>query len=323
MDLGNKKVLITGITGCVGSRLCDIALSRGLRVAGLVRNPEQAQRLRQSKGIETFLGDITDLQSAETACRGCDFVVHSAAIVKERGPLEEFRRVNVGGTRNMLSAARKAGVRSFVQISSVAVYGFTYPDNVTEEGAVYSGTNPYCLTKVESEQEALKWNSPGAFGVIALRAGDVYGPNCQPWVIRPLQMMRAGTFVLMSGGRGVMNHVYVDNLVDAVWLAIEREAYGESFNITDGCQTSWKDYYTQLAAIGGLPPPRLSLPIGLCKFAALVWPWGPASPELIDMTTRRFAYSIEKAKRRLGYLPRVELSEGMQKTKAWLNVNQV
>jgi nucleoside-diphosphate-sugar epimerase len=111
----------------------------------------------------------------------------------------------------------------------------------------------------------------------------------------------------------------VDNLIDAVWLAIDQEAYGEAFNITDGCRTSWKEYYTLLSNIAGMPEPT-SVPAFVAKAAVKLQSGkaGGITLAAIDAVTRQHAYSIEKAKRVLGYQPRVTLEQGMAQTAAWL-----
>jgi nucleoside-diphosphate-sugar epimerase len=316
MNLSHKTLMITGIGGAIGERLAEIAVQKGLKVRGLQRSilsPKLADL-----GIEMTQGSITDPDLVTRACAGVDIVIHTAAIVKADGDLDEFRRVNVGGSVNLAQAAQAAGVKIFVQISSVLVYGFQYPNGITEVGPFYAGDNPYCLTKLESEQQVLALNAPD-FGVIVIRPGDVYGPRSIPWVVQPLKLMRQRKFFLLNNGRGVINHVYVDNLVEAIFLAIEKQAYGEAFNITDGCETSWKEYYTRLAQLGNLPKP-LPARAALAKLLAKILPkrWISVSPAEIDATTRLHTYSIAKAQRVLGYNPSISLDEGMARIHAWL-----
>ena len=103
--------------------------------------------------------------------------------------------------------------------------------------------NPYCETKLESDRLALGLHAPGAFDVTVIRAGDVYGARSRPWVLRPLDLMRKRIFFLIDGGRGTMNHVHVDNLLDGVFAALDRRASGEAFNVTDGAHTTFADYF--------------------------------------------------------------------------------
>lgn len=324
MNLKNKTLLITGIGGFIGLRTAELALAQGMKVRGLQRSADKAKKAREL-GAEVIVGNITDPAAAKEACQGVDIVLHTAAIVREGGAFQHFHEANVGGTINMAKAAKNAGVKTFVHLSSVMVYGFNYPNRVTEEGPLRGENNPYCQTKIESEKELLKLNAPPDFGVIIIRPGDVYGPGSIYWVARPLMFMRQKAFALANDGRGVMNHVYVDNLIEAILLAIEKEAYGEAFNITDGQETSWKEYFTRLAEIGNAPA-FFSLPAGVLKLLARLRCLGQTVlrqepdplPESINFATRPYAYSIAKAQNQLGYEPKIDLEEGMRRTREWL-----
>jgi nucleoside-diphosphate-sugar epimerase len=327
MNLKNKTLLITGIGGFIGLRAAELALAKEMKVRGLQRSEAKAQKAQQL-GAQVIVGSITDPVAARKACQGADIVLHTAAIVKEGGSPKDFYEVNVGGTLNMAKAAKDAGVKTFVHLSSVMVYGFNFPNQVAEAGPLCGENNPYCQTKIESEKELLKLNAPPDFGIIIIRPGDVYGPGSTSWVVRPLQLMRERVFALANGGQGVMNHVYVDNLIEGIFLAIEKEAYGEAFNITDGQETSWQEYFTRLAAIGNAPVP-FSLPASLLKFIAGLRCFGQSVmgktpdtlPESVNWVTRPYAYSIAKARNQLDYEPKIDIEEGMRRTKEWLAKN--
>jgi nucleoside-diphosphate-sugar epimerase len=325
MDLHKKSLLITGVGGFIGSRVAEQALQQGMSVRGLQHSLDKAKQ-SQKLGIEVVLGSVTDPVAARTACEGIDMVIHTAAIAKEDGSLRDFRDVNVGGTVTIAKAAKAAGVRVFVHLSSVMVYGFHYPNLVTEDGELRGEQNPYCQTKIESEQELLKLHNFPNFNVIIIRAGDVYGPGSLHWTVRPLLLMHKHIFILANGGRGAINHLYIDNLIDAIFLAVEKESYGEIFNITDGQNTSWKVFFMRLAEIGKLSPP-ISLPAKIVKILiqlrciylkALGKPLD-LLPETVKFITRPYAYSIVKAQTQLGYKPRVDLDEGMKRIQLWLN----
>ena len=324
MNLNHKTILITGIGGFIGLRAAELALTKGMKVRGLQHSEAKAQ-IAQRLGAEVVLGSVTDSVAADKACQGVDIVLHTAALAKENGSLEDFRQVNVGGTVNMARTAKQAGVKTFVHLSSVMVYGFNYPGLMTEDMPLNGENNPYCQSKIESEQALLPLNAPPDLGIIILRPGDVYGPGSMPWIVRPLLLMQKRLFTLANNGRGVMNHVYIDNLIEAIFLAIEKEAYGEIFNITDGQQTSWKEYFLRLAEIGGVSQP-FSLPANVLKFLIQVRCLGQKIlgqqpdilPEAIDFITRPHAYSIQKACSQLGYKPKIDLQEGMQYTQQWL-----
>jgi nucleoside-diphosphate-sugar epimerase len=322
MDLTNKTLFITGIGNFVGLQATKMAMERGMKVRGIESSPEAAKQA-ESLGATVFVGNTTDVAALEKGCESADIVFHTESVIEENGDLEFFRKINVGGTINTAKAAKQAGVKTFIHLSSVLVYGFKYPDQVTENGTLKGENNPFCQTKIESETALLACNDPPSFGVIIIRAGDVYGPGATTWVARPLTLMQKQKFVLINGGQGIINHAYVDNLVDGVFLAIEKETYGEAFNITDGHQTTWKEYYTRLAEIGGMPKP-ISMPAFLVKSAAQFQAAeSGVSPAAIDFVTRLHTYSIEKARRILGYEPQIGLEEGMSRTAEWLNNSSI
>lgn len=323
MNLQNKTFFITNIGDFIGLRAAEMAMQRGMKVRGLEPSPEKA-KLAEELGALVFIGSSNDSEVLERACEGIDIVFHTESVIEAGGSLDFFRQINVQGAINAATAAKNAGATTFVHLSSAMVYGFRYPDQVTEEGPFRGENNPVCQTKMESEIEVLKLNNPSNFGVIIIRPGDVYGPNALAWVMRPLQTMQKKKFMLIDGGRGICNHLYVDNLVDGVFLSVEKEMYGEAFNLTDGCETTWREYYTRLAEIGGYPKPMISMPAGLAK-AALRQQGKKATvlPESIDFITRPHAYSIEKASRVLGYKPRIGLDEGMARTAEWIRNYQI
>lgn len=319
-----QTLAITGAGGFIGKRLAERALERGLRVRGLDLEPAAAARA-EALGVETIVGDINDPGAAARVCEGADAVVHTAAIVREDGDWELFRRVNVGGAENMARAARDAGARRFVHLSSVMVYGFHYPPNVAEEGPLAGDGNPYCTTKIESEQALAALHARGDLEVVFVRPGDVYGPGSQPWIVRPLELMKKHLFALPNGGRGCINPVYVDDLCDGIFLALETDRTGEAFNLTDGRAVTFADFFGRLAAMAGLrPPPTLPEPLLRAAFRVIERGFGlvgkapPANAQALNYLIRPGAYSIDKARRILGYEPKVDLDEGMRRTEAWL-----
>jgi nucleoside-diphosphate-sugar epimerase len=161
----------------------------------------------------------------------------------------------------------------------------------------------------------------GAMEVVVVRPGDVYGPGSVPWVERPLELMRKHQPVLIGGGRGLICHCHIENLVDGIELAMTHDdAPGGIFIIHDGSSsTTFRDYFTQLARAAGISPPRVSLPksiaYAVARLTAVVHRLGgpppPFTKSAVDYITRQSTYSIEEARRTLGYQPRVTLAAGM------------
>jgi len=314
---------VTGAGGFIGLAVVERARRRGLAVRGLERAPAAARRA-EAAGAEVVVGDVVDRAAVERACHGVDAVVHAAAVVEEDGDWELFRTINVEGTRNVAEAARDAGVGRLVHLSSVMVYGFDYHPQVTEAGPLRDDGNPYNRSKIESEGVVLALHDPARLAVTVLRPGDVYGPGSRPWIVRPLELMSKRAFALPDGGRGVLNHLYVDNLVDAIELVLDRPVGTGPFNLTDGRGTSVREFYGRLSkALGCRAPPAVPAPV-LYGFARLVEATArmrgrrPAfTRAAIRFLTRPHRVSSQRARTELGWVPRVGLDEGLARTAAW------
>lgn len=323
MKIEGATLAVTGVGGFIGRRIAERARERGMRVRGLDHSEAAAQKAR-SAGVDVIVGDVCDPAATAAVCQGADVVVHTAAVVREDGPRELYDRVNVAGTGQVVRAARAAGVRRFIHLSSVMVYGFTYPDRVTEDGPLRGEGNPYCETKIESERVVQAQHAPGVFDVSVIRPGDVYGPGSIPWVVRPFELLRAGIFVVPDGGRGIVNHVYVDNLVDALFLVIERDA-SSVYTISDGIGATCLEYFGPIAQAAGRRGVRTA-PARLLRgtfrviqtAATLVGREAPAAPSAVDYLMRPHAYSIDKARRELSFAPAIDFAAGMGRVRAWL-----
>ncbi|QSE92466.1 NAD-dependent epimerase/dehydratase family protein [Rhodococcus pseudokoreensis] len=310
------KVFITGANGFIGAALARRMRALGVEVTGVDLTADPAN------GI--VAGNTTDPDSWSAALHGVDVVIHTAALVSNVASLEDAWTVNVLGTRRVLDAAIGAGVRRFVHLSSIAAYGFAYPDGVDEKYPVHVNGHSYTDTKVNSEAVVLTAHAAGEIDCTVIRPGDVYGPESRPWVILILQMLAARQLILPNGGKGTFTPVYIDNLVDGILLAIASDAAaGQIFNITDGDGMSCAQYFGRLARMTG--GPVRTLPAGLA--IALASTVGAIqrrlgrpselSPGTMLMLNRPGAYSIDKARTVLGYEPLVSFDEGMTRVEAW------
>jgi len=306
---GGGTVGITG-TGFIGTALARRLRAAEVAVRGVDQRPDGSWT---DLGAEVRTGDITSASDMAAFCAGCDTVVNTAAIVAESGDLAAFEHVNVTGAATVAAAARDAGARRFVHLSSVMVYGFDFADGITEAGPADGANNPYCITKIASEQAVLDLHDPGTFEVFVIRPGDVYGPGSVPWVLRPLEAMRLGLWatILPDGGgpSPLINHVHVDNLIDGIAVILASGRSGEAFVVADGERTTTAEYFGYLLAMLGLP----EAPTVTASEAVAAG----IDPEAVRYLLRRGTYSID-AVRSLGYEPAVELDEGMARVQAWL-----
>lgn len=316
-------VAITGAAGFIGRHLIRRCREKGCRIRGLDQTAPASDSAEFSD-VEMFSGNICDAVAAERLCEGADLVFHTAAIVREGGKLDQFRKVNVEGTQTVAAAARAQGVKRFLQVSSVMVYGFDYPADVTEDGPLDGAGNSYCQTKIESEHAAFDFHDPGNFDVTAVRCGDVYGPGSQPWTVRPITLMKRRMFAHADGGRGVINHVYIDNLIDGFFLVAESDVMGEPFNISDGEVATFRDFFGRYATMLGKKW-QPSLPAAFLKYSMIPTDLMNAvirrdpliTREYLPYVLRKNRYSIEKARRVLGFEPKIGLDEGMLRIEAW------
>jgi len=321
-------IAITGIGGFIGLQMARRALALGWTVQGVDIAPAGVERARVA-GARVEQGDINDTAVLARAFAGADVIFHTAAVVQEDGPREFYERVNNQGARTVCETARASGVKRLVHLSSVMVYGFDYPQNVTEDGPFDVAGNPYTETKLSSERIALSFNDPGqGFGVMVIRPGDVYGMGSVPWVHRPLDALQKHMFALPADKNGVINHVHVDNLIDAVFLVISKDCCGEVFNITDDVATPCHVFFGHLARMAGRRV--ILLPAGLMQaglsVAARVLPlFGQQplmQPAVVRFLQRRHKVSCARAKEQLGYMPAISLDAGMRRLEADLRAAQ-
>ncbi len=312
------KVFVTGALGFIGRALLERYRAAGAEVAGIDRQADAT--------LGVAAGDVLEPDSFRDGLRGCDFVFHTAAVVSNVASEEAFWRVNVLGTRRLLEACAAQGVGRFVHLSSVGAYGFDFPDGVDETYPLRPNGNHYVDTKVASEQVVLQAHAAAEIECSIVRPTDVYGPGSRPWTVLPVEMMRSGQFLLPESGRGIFSPVYVDNLVDGLEAVASNEAAsGQVFILGDGVGVTTAEFFGHYARMLGRGPVR-TLPTPLAEAVAgiagsVLGALGretEVSAETMRMLARRGSYSIEKARRVLGFAPKIDLAEGMQRTERWL-----
>ncbi len=253
-----KRVLITGATGFIGCRLAEILAERGVALTALVRTWANTERLSRLPA-EMVSGDILDLDSLRAAVKGCDVVVHCAVDNRayDAAEADTHRHASAEGTANVLRAALEAGAERVVHLSSVAVYSYpAHPGAVTEEGEYRYSGDAYCDGKIDAEKVALDYHRRHGLPVAVLRPTLVYGPF-NYWAAWLASAIRDRQMVLVDGGTGPCNQLYVDNLVEAILLAAQHsEAPGQVFHVSDAHSVSWREFIEGHArALGDQWPP--------------------------------------------------------------------
>ena len=315
--------LVTGGSGFVGRRLIQILLSHGWQVRALARS-ESAVRAVRGHGAEPVRGSLDDVASLEVAARDCDVVFHVAAYFKLWGDPAEFERSNVQGTANLLRAAAGASVKRFVQLGAAAV--------VMGDRAPMLGVNealprqerawaPYSSSKARSEAMVLGANRPGVLETVVVRPPMIWGPG-MPTLDHLVEVVKAGQFRWVDGGSQAMSTAHVDNVCNALELAVEKGRGGEAYFVSDGADSTLKEVLSGLLQTRGIEPPRTSAPLSVAwvMACAMEWIWRvfsrqgepPMTRQMLRLIGAPFTLDIGKAQRELGYRPVVSRQQGLE-----------
>ncbi len=310
------RVVITGAAGFIGRTLAARLRADGHEIVGVDREA----------GPDIVAGDIASPGGWQAAARGCDVLIHTAALVGMPSDVSAFWAVNVRGTRLAIEAARDHGVKRVVHLSSVVTFGLDFPDLVDERWPVRPTGVAYVDTKIAAEQVVLMAHASGEQECVVIRPGDVYGPASRPWTLLPLELLRARQLVLPARGRGIHSPIYVDDLVEGVVRACtEPAAAGRVITLSGGIGVQTREYFAHFGRMTGMPVPAVPTPIALAGAAAIarVARLRGRSSELTPdgvhyLADRRGTYGIRAARELLGWTPAVGLDEGMRRTEAWL-----
>lgn len=313
-----RKIFITGALGFVGRALAAKYHTLGAETCGL--------DVRADSALNVVAGDVSKPEEWQAVLNGCDLVIHTAAIVTNNVPREEAWRVNVLGTRCVLDVAIRAGVKRFVHISSLAAMRFNTEDKADESAPVMPTGNPYVDTKIASEHVLLAAHAKHEIACTIIRPADVYGPGSRPWTLIPVQMIQKGLFLLPAHGKGIFRAIYIDDLVNGIMLAAEKdEGIGQIFILggetATTCETFFGHYYRMLEK-GSPRTMSTSMAVAIAETGRLIFKLLGKPTELgrgaMEMLSKKNTVSNEKAHRLLGWHPQVDLEEGMRRTEVWL-----
>jgi nucleoside-diphosphate-sugar epimerase len=269
-------------------------------------------------------GDLVDPQAVDQAIAGCSHVFHIAALYREaRHPDRVYRDVNVGGTRHVLAAAARHGVQRVIHCSTAGVHGDVARVPADESAPLNPG-DIYQDTKLEAERLAQRAFADGLPGVV-FRPVGMYGPGDLRF-LKLFRTIQQGRFVMFGRGEVTYHMTYIDDLVDGILLCAEHpQALGEVFLLAGERYTSINQLVAAVARAVGVEPPRRRLPLPPLLGAAwacetLCRPLGIEPPlhlRRCDFFHKARGFSIEKAKRLLGYQPQIGLEEGFRRTARW------
>jgi len=321
------KILITGGTGFIGSRLAAACLASGdaVRVLGQTNNPVEASNADEirTRGGEILLGSVVDPETVAKAAAGAEIVFHLAAAQHEANvPDQHFWDVNVTGTQNLLEASARAGVRRFVHGSTIGVYGGRLGETVTDDSPS-APTNIYGITKRKAEE--IVDASHGRLSTVTIRISETYGPGDRR-LLKLFRGLRKGRFFLIGAGENLHHLIYVDDLVEGLrFAATTEDAAGETIVLAGGSPVSTRDLCAAIARELKVSPPRLHLPLRPLWLAAaametVLRPLSIAPPlhrRRMNFFLTSFSFTGDAARAKLGFTARTGLEQGLRQTAGW------
>ncbi|GHD51014.1 NAD-dependent epimerase/dehydratase family protein [Mycetocola manganoxydans] len=314
------RVLVTGASGLLGRAVAAELIAAGHEVRCFQRRPSGVS------GATDALGSITDADAVASAVDGCDAIVHLAAKVSLAGDPADFDRVNVGGTRTLLDAARTAGIERFVYVSSpsVAHSGSSIVGDDALPADPAHARGDYARTKAEAELLALAADSP-SLRVVAVRPHLVWGPGDTQLVERVVERARHGRLPLLDSGAALIDTIYIDNAASAIAAALARvdEVHGRAYVLTNGEPRPVAELLAGICAAAGVSSPGWRVPASVARAAGslieAVWRIKPGVDEppmtrfLAEQLSTAHWFDQRRTRADLEWTPAVSLDEGFRR----------
>jgi predicted dehydrogenase/nucleoside-diphosphate-sugar epimerase len=236
------RVLVLGGTGFLGGRVVEtLCQATTAQVRVMVRDFSRLSSVCRYP-IEVVSGDIGDSEALEKALAGCDYVINCTY---GKGPREEQERVNVDAAIRLVRLAARAGIRRVVHTSTVSVYGFVSGPELTE-AMPYGAprTDLYAATKAKGEEAMLRVAAETGLSLAVIQPGTIYGPNAPVWTQNQLRLMSNGRVVLIDGGEGISNAIYVDDVISALLGAATADLDAPEGMLVSGPDAvTWREFF--------------------------------------------------------------------------------
>lgn len=324
------KVLVTGGTGFTGSALVRRLLDDGHAVHTIDHAKGLFYDELTEKGATIDLGTIEDRAFCEKAVDGAEVVYHLAAAFRQLNvPDQYYWDVNVEGTRYLAEAAHTTGTRKFVYCSTQGVHGHI-ADPPGDEHSPIAPEDYYQLTKYEGEKVVNEISEQTGLDVVTVRPTAIYGPGDPARYLMLYRRCRNGVFHMFGDGLTTYHPVYIDNLVDGfIAAANSTNTCGKAYIIADEHYYTLNDLVTYVATSMGVdvkirhwPFRPLWLAAVACEvFCKPLRITPPLFRRRVDWFRQVRAFSIDKARRDLGYEPKIGIQEGLRRTAEWYKDN--
>ena len=314
-------VLVTGAAGLVGTHVLDALRARGERPRALVR--EHSVATVAAFGAEPVVGDVTDVITWQRAATGVRAIIHAAALVASHDSFDEFTRVNVGGTRLALEAARRTGAR-LIHVSTVAVYGRAAVYKAGEQGVTEDypfqplpTKDFYARSKRTAEQLVQQEAARGGVSVIAIRPNVIYGERDLLFTRRLIANLKRGFLPQIGPGTNHLSCVYAGNVASAILAALDAPAKPgfRAYNVTRDAPPllTQREFFAAFAEALGLRPLRVRVPVPLIRMGVAAWSvlmrlvmpgrYTALGNAAMSFILGENPYSVERIRSELGWTP--------------------
>jgi nucleoside-diphosphate-sugar epimerase len=312
---------VTGGSGFIGGALIERLRREGWEVRALSRSDEAAEKVR-AHGALPVSGNIEDEVMMRVAAGGAEVAFHAAAKVDDWGDPDEFHRLNVQGTANVITACREAGVRRLVHVGTEAALMAGQPLVHVDEDAPLRPDSPalYPSTKAKAEQLVRAANGNGLETVV-IRPRFVWGRGDTTLLPALVELVHSGRFRWVGGGGQLTATTHVDNTVEGLWLGATKAPAGGVYFVTDGEPVVFREFVSRMLATQGVQAPTGSVPAGVAGVAARlteqIWRLlGRSSPPPLTrftvwVSSQECTIEIGRAVRELGYRPVKSREEGL------------
>jgi len=315
------NILVTGATGFIGKHLVKRFTEQGHFCRCLVRKNSDVAPLKNFKNVDFFYGDISKRETLANICKGIDVIINSAGILgKWDSTVEQLRPVNADGILNLYNEMKRNNVGYIIHLSAGGVTG-PVEGPPADEAYTCKPMSPYEQTKWEGERNAVRLWEKYKLPVVVARPTFTYGPG-DPHKLPLFKAIKKQHFTYIGSGKSTNHPVYIDDLISGIMLLLEKRPVGETFILGGQGPVSKKELVDTIGEELGVRTNFLHIPRWMANLIALgmvflanILKFDPIlAPSRVRMMADNWGYSIEKARKNLGYFPKVDLKRGISLT---------
>jgi nucleoside-diphosphate-sugar epimerase len=321
-------VLVTGAGGFLGSHVTELLVARGTRPRVLARPGEPLPGTPGDGALDVVWADLTDRAALEAAVEGIDRIIHCAARTGPWGPQAEYWRTNVRGLETLVEVALAAGVPRIVHVSSITVHGNDVGGAADEQAPLRAEPNPYSRSKVAGERLLERMIREDGAPVTIVRPGWIYGPGDTASFARLAGIIQKRRMIMMGSGENHLPLIYVRDAAQGVLLASDADhAAGRAYLLVNDEPVTQRDFLSAIATELGVPSPTRRIPYELGVMVGTLAEAGarmarrqqppPVMRFGLQLLGGENRFSISRARRELGFSPRVDLAEGIRRSVEW------